>query len=131
MKKTLIISAIALSFSVATLNAETITTNNSYEVESIEDYGVNSFCTAIAKGDIETVKKLIKLGENVNAKSKGMTPVMYAAKYNRVEILKVLIANGAKLNVRSDKGMTALKYAEKSKAVDSYTFIKKTLKKRV
>ena len=130
MKKTLIISAIALIFSTANLNAATsISDYNNYETKSIV-YGVNSFCTAIAKGDIETVKKLIKLGENVNKRSKGMTPAMYAAKFNRVEILKILIASGADLKAKSDNGKTALSYAKTSKANDAYSVIKESLKKK-
>jgi len=98
MKKTIIISAIALCFSLVTLHAKTdITKTNTYDVETIIKYGVNSFCAAIAKGDIETVKKLINLGEDVNRKSNGMTPLMYAARYNRVEILELLISKGANL----------------------------------
>lgn len=129
MKKSIIISAIALSFSVATLNAETVTDYNTLETESTI-YSVNSFCKAIATGDIATVRKLISLGEDVNKKSNGMTPAMYAARSNRVEILKLLIARGANLKATSDKGMTAIKYAERSKALDAIAIIKSTLGKK-
>ncbi|WP_299889069.1 ankyrin repeat domain-containing protein [uncultured Lacinutrix sp.] len=129
MKKTIIISAIALSFSVANVNADTsISDYNNYGIESV--YEVNSFCTAIAKGDIETVKKLIKLGENLERRSKGMTPIMYAAKYNRVEILKLLIDKGADIKAKSSKGKTALSYAKASNANEAYNIIKKKLKKK-
>ncbi|OIQ18146.1 ankyrin repeat domain-containing protein [Lacinutrix sp. MedPE-SW] len=130
MKKTLIISAIALSFSVATLNADTVKVSTTNEVELTEKNEVNSFCRAIVKGDIETVKTLINLGENINKKSRGMTPSMFAARYNRVEILKLLISNGADLKTKCKKGMTALKYAELSNASESYKLIKNTLKKK-
>lgn len=123
MKKTAVIIAIALGFTVSSSNASTpIMTYNNLEIVTTKSQ-VNPFCTSIAKGDIETVKKLIELGEDVNRKSNGMTPSMYAARYNRVEILKLLLDHGAKLNARSDKGMTALKYAKQSNAVDVIAFI--------
>ena len=80
---------------------------------------VSPFCTSIAKGDFETVKKLIELGADVNKKSNGMTPLMYAAKYNRVEIIKLLVEQGAKIDAKSDSGHTAFKYAEMSNAQDA------------
>ncbi|MGC6430117.1 MAG: ankyrin repeat domain-containing protein [Jejuia sp.] len=129
MKKTIIISAIALCVSVSTINASTsFENNNPQTVQKITE--VNPFCISIAKGDIETVKKLINLGENVNAKSNGLTPAMYAAKYNRCDILKLLISNGAKLKVKSDKGMTALKYAEIHKAENAEAVLKEALSKK-
>lgn len=128
MKKTIIISAIALCFSIASLNATPLTlTGKKYE--TVTSLKVNSFCVSIAKGDIETVKKLIIRGENVNQKSNGMTPIMYAAKFNRVDILKLLIAQGADLKMKSDKGLTAAKYAEIHGATDAEKIIKGALTK--
>ncbi len=126
MKKTIIISAIALCFSIVSVHATPLTTNvSTYETGVF--FKVNSFCVSIAKGDVETVKKLIKRGEDINEKSNGMTPVMYAAKFNRTEILKLLISQGANLKAKSDKGMTALKYAELHGAKDAQVIIKNTL----
>jgi ankyrin repeat protein len=124
MKKTAVIIALALGFSIATVHAtnpsETVTTN----VSELTKSTVNPLCISIAKGDIETVKKLIELGANINEKSNGMTPVMYAAKYNRVDILKLLVENGAKLDVKSEKGLTAEKYAKLSNANDALAYLK-------
>ena len=80
---------------------------------------LNSFCKAIMQGDIETVKRLIELGEDINKKSLGMTPAIFAARYNKAEILKLLIKNGANLKIKSDKGYTIKKYAELSNAIDA------------
>lgn len=79
---------------------------------------------AISKGDIETVKKFVEYGADVNELSNGMTPLMIAARYNRVEIIKLLLANGAKLNTKDEKGFTALKYAELSSANEAIQFLK-------
>lgn len=125
MKKTIIISALALCFSIVTVNATPTTEFNNSKVEAF--FKVNSFCVSIAKGDFETVKKLIERGTDVNEKSNGMTPVMYAAKFNRVDILKLLIAKGANLKAKSDKGMTAIKYAELHGANDAKAVIKEAL----
>lgn len=116
MKKSVIIFAVALGFSVSTINAtnQVVSSVNTTSVTS--KFTVNPFCVSIAKGDMTTVKTLIELGEDVNKRSNGMTPLMYAAKFNRVEILKLLIENGADLDRKSAKGLTAVKYAKLSNA---------------
>ncbi len=124
MKKTAVIIALALGFSVSSLNA-----TNNFETINNEDVvvttvKVNAFCLSIAKGDIETVKKLIDLGTDVNQKSNGMTPLQYAAKFNRVEIIKILVSKGASLTKKSDKGLTAIKYAKQSNAKDAVVLLK-------
>lgn len=128
MKKTIIISAIALCFSIVNVNAKTTTENlstSNYEYF----FKVNSFCVSIAKGDLETVQKLIVRGADVNEKSNGMTPAMYAAKFNRTEILKLLIFHGADLKAKCDKKKTALDYAELHGAKDIVTILKEELSK--
>lgn len=127
MKKTIIISALALCFFIVTLHAEAST--KVVNIQPISKLKVSPFCVSIAKGDFETVKKLVELGTDVNQKSEGMTPIMYAAKYNRTEILKLLIANGADLKTKSDKGMTALEYAELHKANDAKAILEESIKK--
>ena len=129
MKKTIIISALALSCAIVTASASPSVNhiNNHAKVAVVK---VSPFCVSIAKGDFETVKKLVELGADVNQKSEGMTPAMYAAKYNRTEILKFLIDQGANLKLKSDKGMTAIKYAELHKALDAHAIIKEALKNK-
>ena len=130
MKKTIIISTIALCFSIVTVNAkpQTNVTAN-YSLETAFKFKVSPFCASIAKGDFETVKKLIDLGADIHGKSNGMTPVMYAARYNRTDILKLLISRGVNLKAKSEKGLTALKYAELSNAYQAVEIIKEALSK--
>lgn len=123
MKKTVIITAIALGLTITTLNARTLAVGSHSDELVKPTTTVSSFCLSIAKGDLETVKKLIELGTDVNEKSNGMTPAMYAARYNRVDILKLLVENGANLNVRSDMGFSAIKYAELSKAKEALAYL--------
>ena len=130
MKKTIIFTVIALCFTIVSVQASAPTIK---EETSKTTYfkKVNSFCVAIVYGEIETVQKLLALGEDVNQKSNGMTPAMYAAKYNRTEILKLLINRGADLKERStDKRMTALQYAKLHGAHDTEAIIKDALKKK-
>jgi ankyrin repeat protein len=124
MKKTIIITAIALGFTLTSLNAKTLSETSTTSLVVKVTSSVSPFCMSIVKGDLETVKKLIELGADVNSKSNGLTPVMYAAKYNRVAILKLLVEQGAELGKKSDKGLTAKKYAELSNANDALEFIK-------
>ncbi|WP_422083877.1 ankyrin repeat domain-containing protein [Ulvibacterium sp.] len=124
MKKTILTLASALLLVGATANAKSenhqtdlVTSNFTAKVE------VSIFCKAIMQGDIETVKRLIELGEDVNKKSLGMTPAIFAARYNKAEILELLIANGANLRLKSDKGYTAKKYAQLSNATEALAVI--------
>ncbi len=124
MRKTILTFASALLLVGATANAKSeihqtdlVTSNFIAKVE------VSIFCKAIMQGDIDTVKRLIELGEDVNKKSLGMTPAIFAARYNKAEILELLIANGANLRLKSDKGYTAKKYAQLSNATDALAVI--------
>ncbi|TAI46799.1 ankyrin repeat domain-containing protein [Flagellimonas allohymeniacidonis] len=129
MKKT-ILTVVAVCLFVATgMNANNSTAvDNTVEVPKIS-VELNSFCKAIVKGDVETVKKLIELGEDVDKKSLGMAPIHYAARYNRVEIVELLLANGANAKKKCDKGYTAAKYAELSGAMEALQALKAAMKK--
>jgi len=90
---------------------------------------VSPFCQSISKNDIETVKKLIKMGENVNKFSGGKSPLMYAARYNRVEMIKLLVEKGADIKRKDRRGDTALVYAERSGATDAEALLREMKKK--
>ncbi|TLP80973.1 ankyrin repeat domain-containing protein [Maribacter sp. ACAM166] len=79
---------------------------------------ISALCKAAMKGDVDQVRSLVAIGEELNEKSLGLTPAMYAARYNRAEVLKVLLLNGANLNIKSEKGYTAKEYATMSNAKD-------------
>ena len=92
-------------------------------------YKVNSFCKLIQAGNYNAVKSCINKGIDFNRVSNKLTPLMYAARHNRVDIVKLLIETGAKLKTRSNKGYTALKWAKLSNATESYNLIYSALKK--
>ncbi len=96
-----------------------------YKVVKTKTVNVSPLCLAVVQGDFGTVKRLIELGEDVNKVSKNsMTPLMYAARHNRIEVMKLLLANGAKVRVKCSKGYTAMKYAELSNAADAKELLK-------
>ncbi|KAB7529464.1 ankyrin repeat domain-containing protein [Flagellimonas olearia] len=87
------------------------------------------FCKAIMQGDVDTVRKMIQLGEDVNQKSLGMTPIHFAARYNQTEILQLLIDNGANVKKRCDRGYSAKKYAEMANAKEALAILEDAMKK--
>ncbi len=131
MRKTILTATALCLFAVTGIYAvynSTVCETPSELVASAE-VNVNPFCKAIMAGDIDTVKKLIDLGADVNERSVGMTPAMFAARYNKPEILKLLIEDGANLKAKSDKGYTARKYAEMSNASEALEVIQSAMKK--
>ncbi|MGX1929026.1 ankyrin repeat domain-containing protein [Flagellimonas sp. 2504JD4-2] len=130
MKKTILTVAAAFMFVVTGAFATEPETfvKDDLIVTAIPDE-LSSFCKAILKGDVDTVKKLIELGEDVNKKSMGMAPIHFAARYNKAEILELLIENGADVKKRCDKGYTAKRYAELSNATAALDILKSAMKK--
>jgi ankyrin repeat protein len=131
MKKTIIVLGIALGFSISNLNATTEILISNSKLEISKTTEVSPLCKAVATGNLEEVNKLIKAGADVNEKSNGMMPIHYAAKYNRVEIIKVLITAGSAIHKSSDQGYTALRLAQKANAVDAENFLKRFKDKSV
>jgi len=132
MRKTILTVTMALLFMVAGVRAES--SSNIYNLSEsalmVKPGELSSFCKAIVEGDLETVKRLIELGEDVNQKSLGKTPAIFAARYNKVEILELLIANGADLKIKCDNGYNAKKHAELSNATEALEVINANLHKK-
>ena len=62
----------------------------------------------------EQVQGLLEAGADVNAKSKnncGYTPLHMACERGHEQIVRLLIANGAKVNVKSMRGWTPLHWS--------------------
>ncbi len=127
MKKFVLTSFVIL-ISLTSVSASN--SKEAIEPTRIEFDGLSTFCKMIRSGDYDTVKAFISNGTNINRKSLGLTPTMYAARYNKVDILKLLIEKGAKLNVKSSNGYTALDYAKMSKANEAYAVLKEALDKK-
>lgn len=123
MKKTIIYFSLALvSFANISFASQQGTSTNQKELI----YNSSTpLCAAIAKGDLEAVKKFIEYGVNVNETSNGVTPLMLAARYNKVEMLKILIDNGAQVDTKDERGNTALVYATESNATEAVSYLEK------
>jgi ankyrin repeat protein len=148
MKFSLSVLAFLLCFSAVYSNTDTVQNNTSLEPIKIgvknprngkssnsftnsNPYKMNTFCQLIQAGNFKAVHSLIKNGADINKESIKLTPLMYAARHNRAEIVQLLIENGADLHIRSSrKGYTALKWAKLSDATESYNIINAALKKK-
>ncbi|MEO8535148.1 MAG: ankyrin repeat domain-containing protein [Flavobacterium sp.] len=124
MKKSVIILGTVL---VALANAS-MASNQKSSIASIEVefimYTGSPLHLAISKGDVEGVKKIIQYGADVNKIVRDMSPLMLAARYNNVEIIKILLKNGARPFEENEKGFTALNYAEYAKSTECIAILK-------
>eukprot|EP01135_Chromosphaera_perkinsii_P004421 Nk52_evm24s280 gene=Nk52_evmTU24s280 len=73
------------------------------------ELGETPLQAAAIKGDVDTVRKLLKRGAEVNVKDHaGWTPLHETALYGKLELTKLLVEAGADLNAQSSTGSTAL-----------------------
>ncbi|MFP5436411.1 MAG: ankyrin repeat domain-containing protein [Bacteroidia bacterium] len=126
MKKAIIYLSLAFVAFTGTLTATAAPLHTA--IKTTGTYGDNTpMAVAIMKGDLETVKKFVEYGADVNERSNGLTPLMLAARYNKVDIITFLLEKGAKLRDTDEKGNTALKYAQISKANEAIEVLKKAI----
>lgn len=128
MKKSILtLSIVAITMGSNLMANATTQPSSVLNNEQFINVDISSFCKAVMQGDVSTVKRLIDLGEDVNQKSLGMTPAMFAARYYKVEVLSLLIKKGADLTMKSDQGFTVKKYAELSNAEEALVVIETAL----
>ncbi|DAB30121.1 MAG TPA: hypothetical protein CFH84_05760 [Sulfurimonas sp. UBA12504] len=85
------------------------------DIFDFDDEGVSIFDMAITYDNIVMVKYLIdkKIDVSKTHRRSGFTPLMAAACYGRVEIAKILIAQGVDQNALDLKGFCAADFARK------------------
>lgn len=67
-------------------------------------------------GDKDKVLEYLKTGGNINIQDKfGWTMLMYACKYNEIEMVRFLIDKGADVNIKDHKGFSIMEYIKTSK----------------
>jgi len=66
---------------------------------------------ASENGDIETANTLLNQGADIEELSYELTPLMSAARYGKLDMVKLLLVRGANVNVKNSDGTTALKLA--------------------
>lgn len=123
MKKSVIILGLALAMSTQVSKASNIRQLVKDPIDSPANE-VSSLHYAVCEGDIEKVKKLIDYGTNVNKLVRDMSPLMLAARFNKFEIVKVLLASGANPRIENEKGLRAINFAEYAKATESIAILK-------
>ncbi|MCL1469256.1 ankyrin repeat domain-containing protein [Argonema antarcticum] len=87
---------------------------NYYKYVLLNSFGLTptSVYEAVYKGDVDTVRRYLEQGGNVNAKNKyGNTLLLWAAQNNRKDVAELLIAKGADVNAKNKDGNTLLLWA--------------------
>lgn len=130
MKKTISLLGLALVAASNVTLASNVVTPASKNVAAIVQFDATPLCVAISKGDVTAVKKFVEYGMDVNERKNGMTPLMFAARYNQPEIAKFLIEKGADIYAKDNNDFTALKHAEAAKATQVIDIIKEASSKK-
>ncbi|MCP4368594.1 MAG: ankyrin repeat domain-containing protein [Deltaproteobacteria bacterium] len=85
-----------------------------------------SMLMAAGMGKTEQIKSLLKQGADVNGVNpkNGYTPLYHAVKFNRFEAVKLLVENGADINVRTSQGVSIEEEAQARGNADIINFLK-------
>jgi len=89
--------------------------NSGADIYDFDEEGVSIFEMAITYGNLEMVQYMIGQGIDVNeTKRKSLfSPLMAAVCYGKNDIVKTLLKNGAKKDVRDLKGISVIDFARK------------------
>ncbi|MGE8537623.1 MAG: ankyrin repeat domain-containing protein [Chryseobacterium sp.] len=90
-----------------------INKNNINTCYQIENNTYTLLGLAIKMNSKEIFQKLIDEKADLDKVCDGKIPLMFAAKYGNTEFTKKLLANGAKKEIKTSAGYTALDYARK------------------
>ena len=125
MRKSVIAFGILFSVMTGTVTANVKPIKDKVRSTATANKNVAPLSLAIVQDDYQTVKRFLELGSDIEVRDKtmGMTPLMYAARYNNVPLLKLLIANGAKAKETSKLRLTAVQYAKHANATDAVAFL--------
>jgi len=85
---------------------------------------------AMEKQRFEIARQFIAAGVDVNYRypltrnyADGMSPLLYACKWNNFEIIRLLVESGADINTRAVDGSTALTIAETNGNTEMYNYL--------
>lgn len=91
-----------------------------------ETQSITDMCWAAARGDLESLQRMIAFGYEANcADYDGRTPIHLASAEGHLKIVKYLHKHGGELNVSDRWGSTPLDDAHKSGHKDVVAYIKK------
>lgn len=81
------------------------------DINVLDYYGRTPLCEQASNGN-DIVELYYELGGDINKPDRyGMTPLHMAADYHHVNTVKFLVANGADIFAKNDRGWNALHYA--------------------
>ena len=81
------------------------------DINVLDYYGKTPLCEQASNGN-DIVELYYELGGDINKPDRyGMTPLHMAADYHHVNTVKFLVANGADIFAKNDRGWNALHYA--------------------
>jgi ankyrin repeat protein len=88
---------------------------NGADIFDFDDEGVSVLDMAITYDNLEMVRYIVERGKDVNqtTRKSSFTPLMAAACYGRVTIVKYLLDKGASQTAQDTKGFTAIDFARK------------------
>jgi serine/threonine-protein phosphatase 6 regulatory ankyrin repeat subunit B len=88
-------------------------------VEVVDPYALIKVCHREGSGDVGEARDLIARGINIDEQDGGQfTALMYAAVWNRIEIVKELVRVGAALDMQNVDGETALMCAARMNRIE-------------
>ena len=84
----------------------------------------NLIVVSIYENSLKSLIYFVKSGADIEHICANKTPLMYAAKLGKLEMLKYLIEQGANINAVSTKGKTALSYSIEYKRPEIEAYLK-------
>jgi ankyrin repeat protein len=100
------------------------------DISYVDNEGVGLLDEAIVNGNIEFIKYLLiekNMDVNSTKRKSGMTPLIQAACYGNIELVKLLLSHGADLNVKDKMNLSAIDYARKLQQKKMQNFLEKEL----
>ncbi len=89
---------------------------NGFDIDYTDNEGVGIFDEAIVLGDMEFIEYLLvekNIDANQTKRKSGLTPIIQAACYGNIELIKLLISHGADVNIKDSFNLSAADYARK------------------
>jgi ankyrin repeat protein/DNA-binding response OmpR family regulator len=119
----------ALHYAVMSLNLPTVHyfLELGTRVNVRDDKNVEPLYEAIALGNHQMASYLIEKGARTNARHNGQTYLMIAAQRGDLEIFKLLLESGMRIEQRDFKGKTAIDYAKIKKKRNILLYVKEML----
>ncbi len=86
------------------------------DIDYVDTQGVGLLDEAIVNGDMEFITYLIlekNMDVNSTKRKSGLTPLIQAACYGNIELVKLLLDHGADIKIKDKMNLSAIDYARK------------------